>query len=170
MRTWLHTRIVRIVRVAANLDSIHAHGSHLQYRAALIGLATLAGCLPSSPGTLAPREDAFASITVGNPVFRGSDTRLTASDLARTQASSTLDAIRLSRPDFLRTSVRASMAEHNVPPSVYLDGHYVGGLDALNTIPLNVVREVVFMHPTDARERLGSRCECGGGVLAIRTR
>lgn len=167
MRTWLH---VPVVRIATTLDSIRARGSRLPCTAALIGLATLAGCLASSPGTFAPHDDVFASVTTGNPVFRGADTRLTASDLARTQASSTLDAIRLSRPDFLRTSARASMAEHNIPPSVYLDGHYVGGLEALNTIPLNVVREVVFMHPTDARERLGSRCECGGGVLAIRTR
>lgn len=136
---------------------------------ALLGIVPSAACF-GTPGILPSREDVFASATTGTPELRGSNMRLTASDLAKTQATSTLDAIERSRPDFLRTSNRAAMVERNTLPSVYLDGHFVGGLDALNTVPLNVVREVVFMHPNEARERLGSRCECGGGVVAIRTR
>src|SRR5579872_3849656 len=150
-----------IVRSAAVFDSIRAPGSRRAATIVFLGIVTLAACV-GRPGTLPSKEDVFASVTTGTPELRGSNMRLTATDLARTQASSTLDAVRRSRPDFLRTSDRAAMVERSTPPSVYLDGHFVGGLEALNTVHLNVVREIVFMHPSEARERLGSRCECGG--------
>ena len=79
-----------------------------------------------------------------------------------------MEAIRRLRPEFLvgssRNGTRAS------EPTVYVDDVYEGELWRLSSIPRSAVREVIFLHPTEAGLRFGVMCRCPGGVVNVRTR
>ena len=104
-------------------------------------------------------EDSFSRTTA--PV-------LTAADLASTHAWSTPEAIRRLRPEFLLGSSRAPTSGHP-QIAVYLNGAYAGDESTLGSIPLDVVREVSFLHPTEARLRFGPFCACANGVILVAT-
>jgi hypothetical protein len=56
-----------------------------------------------------------------------------------------------------------------VPPSVYLDGRFAGGPEALGRIPLAVVIEIRYLIAMAAKSEFGSYCPCDAGVILVRT-
>jgi hypothetical protein len=44
-----------------------------------------------------------------------------------------------------------------------------GGIESVNGIPLDVIAEIRFLHPTEARFRFGSTCRCAAGAIVIST-
>jgi hypothetical protein len=93
-------------------------------------------------------------------------------ELQLVQAATTLDAVRMLHPEFLRPSMRApTMTEQAsaTGPSVYVNRTYVGDVSWLSTIPAVQIRDISFLHPTEARVRFGSSCVCDAGVLFVQT-
>jgi len=94
---------------------------------------------------------------------------LTRADLASVRKPiSTLEAVRLLRPEFLYPSERA-VGRTTSEMSLYVNDVYEGELWQLNSVPLYLIREITFLHPTEATARFGIRCRCSGGALSVRT-
>ena len=86
---------------------------------------------------------------------------LTAEELSKMpQTGSLYDAVLDARPDVLRY--------RNTSPTVYLDGRLLGGIDALQRIPLASVQEVRLLSRTEATFRYG--VSHTGTVLEVTTR
>jgi len=94
-------------------------------------------------------------------------TLITATDLHSINATSTLDAVRQLRPDFLRASPRADRSATG--PAVFINGMFAGDVSWLEWIQIAEVRDITFIHPTEARFRFGPTCPCGGGIVAVQT-
>ena len=86
---------------------------------------------------------------------------LTAEEISKMpQTGSLYDAVMDARPDVLRY--------RNTSPTVYLDGRLLGGIDALQRIPLASVQEVRLFNRTEATFRYG--VSHTGTVLEVTTR
>ena len=140
--------------------------SSLRRFTAGLGVLFVVACTsatPSSSLTLAPDP----SLDVNRPMVRRSAI-LTRADLASVRNPiSTLEAVRLLRPEFLHPSERAVGRETTV--RLYVNDVYEGDVWQLNLLPLPVIREITFLHPTQATTRFGVRCRCPGGVVSVRT-
>jgi hypothetical protein len=96
---------------------------------------------------------------------------LTASEFLRGNDVTTAEVVRHFRPRFLLgTLTPTGSGFSNVMPSVYQNGVYAGGLDALGTIPIGAVAEIRFIRPADAHDFWGPSCPCTGGVIHVRTK
>ena len=95
--------------------------------------------------------------------------RLTGAQLASTNAWWTGDAVGRLRPDFLRGSTREPRTGRP-EIALYLNGARAGDVSMLNSIPLREVREIVFLHPVEARTQFGSSCPCANGAILVTTR
>jgi hypothetical protein len=95
--------------------------------------------------------------------------RLTSAQLASTDAWWTGDAVVRLRPDFLRGSARGPYTGRP-EIALYLNGARAGDASMLNLIPLREVREIVFLHPAEARLQFGPACPCASGALLVTTR
>ncbi len=93
---------------------------------------------------------------------------ITAEELASVDGPGTVDAVRRLRPAFLRGSVRTTRGVPEI--AVYVDDRYDGDLTSLATIPMRVIRRIVFLEPVEARVRFGPRCPCASGALLVTTR
>lgn len=92
---------------------------------------------------------------------------ITGADLQSVTAATTLDAVGQLHPEFLRVSLRA---DHDATgPSVYVDRMYLGDVSWLASIPIAEVRDIAFLHPTEARSRFGPSCPCAGGVVYVQS-
>lgn len=80
------------------------------------------------------------------------------------------DVVLYLRPDWLRWAPSSRGVSGLARASVYTDGTYSGEVDVLRTIPSEVVLDVRYLPPVEARNRLGSSCHCAGGVILVRTR
>jgi hypothetical protein len=98
-----------------------------------------------------------------------SKTGLSAADFAKTNAQTALEAIRMLRPEFLRTSMRAPSIAEPAELSVYENGRYSGPVTVLSLIPVSVLIEVRRIEPMEAKSLFGSNCQCDGGVILVRT-
>lgn len=97
---------------------------------------------------------------------------VTASELESFPAASTIESLRRLRPEFFRP-VRSALDQHNTAgtnPVVYVDDAYNGGLESLETVPKEAVREVRFLRPMQAVERWGPSCPCVAGVILVVTK
>ena len=75
------------------------------------------------------------------------------------------------RPEWLRANPTwRGTGDARGRASVYTDGIYSGEIDVLRTIPTEVVIDVRYLPPAEARIRYGSGCHCAGGVFLVRTR
>jgi hypothetical protein len=93
---------------------------------------------------------------------------LTPADLARPTAGSTLDVLRQLRPEFFVPSARAN--DMHAAIALYINGTYDGGLTGLNSIPLDAIQEITFLHPQEATFRFGMLCRCEGGAVTVKTK
>jgi hypothetical protein len=128
-----------------------------------------AACTASGPPPvtlMAAPADPVAD--AGDPHPRSTQWRITGAALEQTHMSSALEAIRRLRPEFLRASSRAP-GHAVIQAVVYLDGAPSGDISMLNTIPLSAIREVRFLHASEALFRFGTSCACEGGVILVFT-
>jgi hypothetical protein len=105
------------------------------------------------------------------PRYGRSSDVLTATELLDARVTTTAAGVRQLRPNFLqgmRAMTGTGMAD--VAPSVYLNGGYVGGVDALDAIGLDAVEEIRLIRPAQAHDFWGSSCPCNGGVILVRTK
>jgi len=103
-------------------------------------------------------------------VGRASDV-LTANELQEANVKSTADGVRHTRPDFLRSTLLVAQGSVvRVVPSVVLNGGFIGGPEALETIPLAAVGEIRYIRPAQAHDFWGASCQCAGGVILVRTK
>lgn len=107
------------------------------------------GCASTGP-VACPASAAPPSALVGS------------AELRQTQGADLYEALRLSRPRFIR-----SRAATSPDPIVYLDGIRTAELGALHTVALPDVVDVRFMSGPDATTRFGT--DHVGGALLIRT-
>jgi hypothetical protein len=132
-----------------------------------LGVLLVVACTSATPSgslTLAPDP----SLDVNRPMVRRSAI-LTRADLASVRNPiSTLEAVRLLRPEFLYPSERA-VGRETTDIRLYVNDVYEGEVWQLNLLPLPVIREITFLHPTQATARFGARCRCPGGVVSVRT-
>src|SRR5262249_18382211 len=96
---------------------------------------------------------------------------LTAAELRNLRPLTTLDGVRRLRPEFIRpTVVLLGNERAAVMPSVFLNGTYAGGLDVLETIPLDAVEEIRYLRPSRAYDLWGLSCRCNGGAIQVTTK
>jgi hypothetical protein len=127
--------------------------------------------LASACATSVARQGGFGLDAAGDvtPMKRASSTTLTPSDLAVPNATSTLSVIRRLRPEFLIGSGRrATLGKPEI--ALYVDDVYNGEPSLIDSIPIEAILEVAFLHPNDARFRYGLNCRCANGVILVRTR
>lgn len=132
----------------------------------LTRLAVLAALAASTActGFTRPTGDRSFSVTPDHNAGRTRDV-LTASELRTADSRSTLDAIRMLRPEFLF----ATRGPLDSPPQVYLDGVYQGDLSALRTVPIEVIVEVRYLRSSVASDQFGPYRR-RGPVISVRTR
>jgi hypothetical protein len=138
--------------------------------ALFLAAAASAACAGSAPMSGISRQQ---SMGVAEPSrFGSSSETLTAAELLASKATSTPDGVRRLRPEFLRPSLLPTPDARTVStfPSVYLNGVYAGGIEALDNIPLNVVQEIRFVRAPQAKDWWGSYCPCNAGVITVRTK
>ncbi|MBT3737706.1 MAG: TonB-dependent receptor plug domain-containing protein [Candidatus Marinimicrobia bacterium] len=70
------------------------------------------------------------------------------------------DIVSRSRPVWLRG--------RGAEPSVYMNGIPMGGLDALSSISVNMVKDIKFLTPSEATTMYGTNNM--GGVIEVRTK
>lgn len=130
--------------------------------------AACAGRAPASGGISRQR-----TIGVAEPSrISSASATLTAEELLTAKVTSTHEGVRRLRPDFLRPLLLPTPDAGTVQtyPSVYLNGIYAGGVEALESVPLNVVDEIRFIRAPQAKDWWGSYCRCDAGVIAVRTK
>ena len=136
----------------------------------LLYTAMVAGCatLPRSDD-MAPVVRADAEADAEQRSLGRSSLTLTRSDLAFANVNTALEAIVKLRPYFLLGSTRQVGGG---PPEIalYVNNVYdSGGIGSVNTIPLEAIREIRFLHPTEARFRFGITCRCAAGAIVVTT-
>lgn len=131
----------------------------------------IGGCASAPVRSEAPSSahDAASASSEDSWKFRVGGARLTGSQLASTNAWWTAEAVSRLRPDFLRGSTRGPLTGRP-EIAVYLNGAHAGDASMLNSIPLLEVREIVFLHPFEARAQFGPSCPCANGAILVTTR
>jgi len=105
----------------------------------------------------------------GERVQRGPHNTVTSEELSTAHALTTVEALSRLRPEFLRGSTRMPLI--GTPEiAVYLNNSYAGDVSTLATIPVRVVNEIEFLHPTEAHMRFGSLCLCANGAIVVTIR
>jgi hypothetical protein len=94
---------------------------------------------------------------------------LTSADLTRYVAGSTLDIIRQLRPEFFMPSARAPSRPH-AAIALYVNNAYDGDVAGLNSIPIEEIDEIDFLHPFEGTLRFGTACRCDGGAILVKTK
>ena len=117
---------------------------------------------------------------VRNPMMAGAAPGLTdgprglyigRTEIANVGQETLQDVVLRVRPDWRRWNPTSRMTtDQAARASVYTDGIYSGEADVLRTIPTEVVIDARYLPPVEARNRFGSACHCGGGVILVRTR
>src|SRR5262245_30669869 len=136
----------------------------------LLAAAASAACAGRAPVTGISRQQVMG---VAEPSRIGSSSdKLAAVELLAANATSTAEAVRRLRPEFLRPVLLPTPDAGTVAtyPSVYLNGVHAGGIDALESVPLEVVEEIRFIRAAQAKDWWGSYCPCNAGVIAVRTK
>jgi hypothetical protein len=112
-----------------------------------------------------PAQDDGATLYGGET----SRTVITARQLQSASFTTTQDALRMLRP--LLFTQRAPFAvrdPYRGYPVLYLDGQLQGGLEMLNTIPLNAVRSIRILSSNEGHALFGRFHP--GGVVEVNTR
>ena len=110
-----------------------------------LGIFILIGCTSSGAGRKPMRPKHFISQEEINGLA-----------VARTAK----DAIEVARPIWLRT--------RGIDPSIYMNGMLIGGLDQLDNISINSVKEMRYLPSAEATTMYGTNNM--GGVIEIKSR
>jgi len=95
---------------------------------------------------------------------------ITVTDLRSVAAANTGEAVRRLRPSFVRPNpIPGNVDGALATPSVYVDGNYLGGLEALELVQIDEVKEIQFVRANAARNWWGASCPCAVGVIHVRT-
>ncbi len=131
-------------------------------------LVVASGCASVRPtSSFAIRQHGALS---DGPRADASSDVITVNDLRSVGAPNTAEAVRRLRPSFVRPSpVPGSLDGVLATPSVYVDGSYLGGLDALELVQIDEVSEIRFIRANPARNWWGGSCPCSVGVIHVRT-
>ena len=131
-------------------------------------LAAVTACASARPtSTLAIRQQ--SALNDGPRPDAPSDV-ITVADLRSVAASNTGEAVRRLRPSFVRANpIPGNMDGALATPSVYVDGNYVGGLEALELVQLDEVKEIRFIRANAAKNWWGGSCPCAVGVIHVHT-
>ena len=132
----------------------------------LVAATGCASARPASP-SLAIRQQ--GALNDGPRADVPSDV-ITAADLRTVAAANTAEAVRHLRPSFVRSSpIPGNFEGAYATPSVYMDGNYLGGLEALELIHLDEVKEIRFIRANAAKNWWGGSCPCSVGVIHVHT-
>src|SRR5581483_7140546 len=150
------------------LRALYSHRTRL-VAALAVGFVALACAPMPGPGSPSTSSNERARSNVIDIKALSESRMLTPAQLDGPNIMSTTDAIMRFHPEFLRGSGRVPQANRS-QVGVYLDEHFAGDTSVLNTIPLNVIRRIEFVHPIDAMTRFGLMCRCEGGAILVSTR
>ena len=129
----------------------------LRARVAWLPLTLLAACATMPP----QREDATP--------YPANTSRsiITAQQLRAADVTSMVDALRRLRPLLFTQRAAFAMSDpYRGYPVLYVDGRLQGGLDLLNTIPLNAVRSVQLLSGVEGHAYFGRYHP--GGVVEVK--
>ena len=94
---------------------------------------------------------------------------ITASELAGSRAENTYEAIRRIRPELLRSRESGSLMLFGVRhPAVAVNNTLVGGVGALQSIPVDQVTQLEYLSAWEAGNRYGMTFR--EGILLVQTR
>src|SRR5689334_7970243 len=130
----------------------------------IISAAILAtGCASSSAGSPGATQQSSSAPSRA----RGSRDVITQEELANLDVQTALDAVRRLRPNFLQTHGGQSSSLMLGPQDVvvYVDNTRMGGPSARAQIPINDVKEIQYLHGTDATQRFGTGH--GSGAIIV---
>lgn len=147
------------------MQTIHCTRNAARALVTLIIIATAQGCASSQQASVRLQ----GGTTPGTRTLSGGQ-RLTADELRTSQEFTALQALRQLRPEFLLVNSRSRGRMTAEGLSVFKNGNYFGGLDALDTILTAEVVEIQRLSEARARELFGWRCSCDGGVITVETR
>jgi hypothetical protein len=151
--------------------SRHTHRRRSSLLAMIIaGLLVIAtGCASvNPPSSFAMRQQ--GALSDGPKAETPSDV-ISAADLENVAAANTAEAVRRLRPAFVRSSpILGNLDGAYATPSVYMDGNYLGGLEALELVRLDEVDEIRFIRAGAAKSWWGGSCPCSVGVIHVRTK
>lgn len=136
----------------------------------LFALMVAPGCVTPPRQSARPDAPRSAAGAETSRVGARSDV-VTPAELMESRATSTGEAVRRLRPEFLRpTSMATPTGVVSVLAVVYVNNAYAGGPDMLSTIPLGAIEEIRFVTAAQAHDEWGSSCTCRGGVIHVRTK
>jgi hypothetical protein len=93
---------------------------------------------------------------------------ITAGEIVASHVTDAYQAVAQLRPEFLRRRGTTASISFNTPAvMVYLDDLPYGGAESLHTIPLERVRLIRYIEPSDAELRWGGMHR--GGVILVTT-
>src|SRR5262245_456509 len=128
-----------------------------RYLCLLIGGHVVASGCAARRGPKSTVTDSVSSQSAARDLVRAN--YLGATELRSVTATSTFDAVRKLRPEFIRPAIRAPRGGR-VEPAVYLDGVHQGDPEALASIPLAQIYEILMLPEVEARARFGLFCPC----------
>jgi len=121
--------------------------------------------LPRLVGALSPLPILVACASAGVPDANV----ITAPELSRSKAQNVYDAIRMIRPEMLRTRDPGSVVYFSDRrPAVAVDDSLAGGIEVLRALPAGKVARIEFVNPWLAAKRYGTGF--GSGLVLIDTR
>lgn len=91
-------------------------------------------------------------------------------DQGLSRGTSLRDALVRLRPEYLRPRLTTGGGRLRRTPEVYLESVHLGGLEALQWIPVGHVESVQFMRPSEALIRYGILRNHQGGVILVTLR
>ncbi len=95
--------------------------------------------------------------------------RITAEEIANSNAANAYDAVERLRPAFLRTRGTQSLQNTDPPtPIVYIDGMRYGAVQTLASIPTLGIVSIEYLSAIDATQRFGIGND--GGAIMITTK
>lgn len=90
---------------------------------------------------------------------------ITAAEIVAARVTDVYQAVAQLRPEFLNRRSVGPVAPYHSAIAVYLNEMPIGGEEALNTIPLDEVRQIRFMTRTQAEFRFGRSLPRGAIVV-----
>jgi hypothetical protein len=144
-------------------------GGRIAARALIAAGIISAQACASGGGGVAPHRSETSSYLRGPELMPG-ERGITAGELRKAAGRSAFDALRQLRPQFLFASRGALGPDPSQGLAVYENGTYLGGVDELHAIPVELVFDIYRLSEMKAQLYFGAHCVCRGGVLVIRTR